>query len=237
MTDRVHKARARRNQLLFREVNERTKGLQATFGYFTERGSWVCECSDADCVEQVELTLPEYDWVRSDPRHFLVVPGHADTEVERVIVDGGRFAVVELQQGAPPREASELLYYYRLGSEPGFDYVSEVVTEWIDYTPEEHYADPGLGHTIVHPDDRVLLEELSARPELSPVTIRWIARDGHLVVTEHDVAPVTNGYGDVVAIAGRATLVAEATSASRANPTAVRALRGSRASRPSSRAI
>jgi PAS domain-containing protein len=206
MADRIQRTRAAENQRLFREVNERTKGVQDTFGYFVERASWVCECSDVRCLEPIWMTIPEYEWVRADPRHFVVVRGHGDDAVERAIVDAGRFTVVELRE-PPAREPSELLYYYRLGPEPGFEYVGEVATQWVGYTPDEHYADPELGQKLIHPDDRAVLQAIAARPDLSPIRIRWLTRDGRLLVTEHRLAAVREDEADAVAVAGRATLV------------------------------
>lgn len=205
----VERARAAENQRIFRDVNERMKDVQTDFSAGIERAAWVCECSAIDCADEVWMTIPEYEWVRADPRHFLVVPGHGELEIERPIVDAGRFSVVELRDAAPLAPA-ELLYYYRLGRRRGFEYVGELATDWTGYTPEEHYADPDLGVKIVHPGDRDLLEALGGQPELSPVILRWVARDGRLVVTEHHLAPVTAEHGEVVALAGRALLVREA---------------------------
>jgi hypothetical protein len=43
----------------------------------------------------VELTLAEYEEVRSDPTHFLILPGHELPEAEVVLKRNGRFGVVE----------------------------------------------------------------------------------------------------------------------------------------------
>src|ERR687897_514734 len=47
----------------------------------------------------------------------------------------------------------------------------------IGYTPEEHYADPQMRFKIVHPDDRHRIEEELRSPE-TPITIRWLRKDG-----------------------------------------------------------
>lgn len=90
--------RAARNESLFREVNEKIESLSrdsnSTFHEFS------CECADQACVERVPLTLEEYEYVRRDPTHFLVKPGHVYSDVERVVETDGsgtRFAVVEKQ--------------------------------------------------------------------------------------------------------------------------------------------
>jgi len=90
MEDKVRRAR---NEALFRDVNERIAESAERF----DAGStdFVCECADASCTHRVEATLEEYEGVRADGTTFLLVPGHAHTDIERVIEDRGRFHVVE----------------------------------------------------------------------------------------------------------------------------------------------
>jgi hypothetical protein len=77
--------RLARNELLFREVNERLRELGEGFSLVAEHGSFVCECSDTGCTEPVEITLEQYRRVRSDERHFVLVAGHARPELEHVV--------------------------------------------------------------------------------------------------------------------------------------------------------
>jgi hypothetical protein len=85
-----------RTEALFRDVNERIAETSAGFdGATTE---FVCECSDPSCVHRIEATHDEYEDVRTDGATFLLAPGHADHEIESVVVDRGRFHVVEKLQ-------------------------------------------------------------------------------------------------------------------------------------------
>jgi hypothetical protein len=70
-------------EALFRDVNERIAETAERFG--ADETEFVCECSDTDCAERVPATLEEYDRVRADGTHFLVVPGHEDSRIERVV--------------------------------------------------------------------------------------------------------------------------------------------------------
>lgn len=54
-----------------------------------------CECSDANCAAQLDLTLTEYESVRTHAARFVVVAGHEELEVERVVETQPRFRVVE----------------------------------------------------------------------------------------------------------------------------------------------
>jgi hypothetical protein len=91
--------RLARNQALFRETNEAI-----------ERGQWPsdplkpvrfrCECSRIDCGDAVELTLAEYEQVRSAARRFVVVSGHEMVEIETVVSRAEGHVIVEKQDTA-----------------------------------------------------------------------------------------------------------------------------------------
>ena len=86
--------RLSQNQALFRDVNERVAKMA---GDFVMEGplSFICECSDTACSSQVELTLEEYERVRSVPSWFFVLPGHELGAVEDVYERSPRFVIVE----------------------------------------------------------------------------------------------------------------------------------------------
>jgi hypothetical protein len=89
----LRQIRLSRNQVLFREVNER---LEKASHAFAADGpiSFVCECSSTDCVAQIELSHDEYERVRSVPTWFAVTPGHEIPEIEDVVDLTERYAVV-----------------------------------------------------------------------------------------------------------------------------------------------
>jgi hypothetical protein len=87
-----------KNEALFREVNERIREVSGRVVAFDGETAlqFVCECSDEQCNEAVELTLPEYEAVRAVPTHFLVAPGHVwERQTEHSVRDGGRYVVIE----------------------------------------------------------------------------------------------------------------------------------------------
>jgi hypothetical protein len=100
--------RAARNESLYREVNERIEELNQCFDAALEAGaSWVCECADTECCERMEMTLGEYEELRSHPDRFAVLPGHVVGAVERVVDTRDRYLVVE-KIGPAARVAAEL---------------------------------------------------------------------------------------------------------------------------------
>jgi hypothetical protein len=95
-----------RNEALFREVNERIEDVQADFAG-DGRTDFLCECGSEDCTTPISLTLTEYEQVRENPKHFVIVPGHDIVDVERVVELTDRYAVVEKLPGAPATLALE----------------------------------------------------------------------------------------------------------------------------------
>ena len=94
--------RARRigeNEILYRTVNEKIEDLNAAFGTLTETMTVVCECGDGACAEQIELDVPTYERVRSDPTLFVTVPGHEEPDVESVVERSDDFQVVRKDKG------------------------------------------------------------------------------------------------------------------------------------------
>jgi hypothetical protein len=88
------------NEALFREVNERVEEVATglVVGYGEADGlliGFICECGSEDCSESLEITHRRYEAVRSDPRSFLVLPGHEDLDIARVVERHSRFLVVE----------------------------------------------------------------------------------------------------------------------------------------------
>jgi len=98
--------RVAKNEALFRQVNERIEEINEKLAGDSE-SDFLCECGDDDCTEPVTLNLSEYEVVRSNPTHFVIVPGHEVIDVERVIRETDRYAVVEKFLGEAGRIAVE----------------------------------------------------------------------------------------------------------------------------------
>ena len=82
--------RIARNETLLREVNERVKEVVPSEGGI----QFICECGDEACIEQVTLTVEEYERIRSDPVQFFVKPGHQIPEVEEVVEEHDHYLLV-----------------------------------------------------------------------------------------------------------------------------------------------
>jgi hypothetical protein len=86
-----------RNEERFRDANERLKLRLADLAW-NNRVPFICECADADCMEVVELTLADYERVRSRGAYVLVA-GHEDRLEGVVIERGNRHVVVDAASG------------------------------------------------------------------------------------------------------------------------------------------
>ena len=85
--------RLARNQVIFREVNERLRALADAVP--DGKSDYLCECSDVQCTDKIELRLFEYESVRARPKTFFIIPGHERLEVERIVDELDSYSVVE----------------------------------------------------------------------------------------------------------------------------------------------
>jgi hypothetical protein len=85
------------NQTIFREMNEWIEedrdGREgsARLGFDT----YICECGDAACSEPILLTRNEYESVRSVGVRFAIALDHENPEIDLLVGEYPRFAVVD----------------------------------------------------------------------------------------------------------------------------------------------
>jgi hypothetical protein len=79
--DDVTAEKIARNNSVFRAANDDIEAAAIEVGLPPEDWTpFICECSDAHCVQIVRLTLERYRHVRSNPRWFVHAIGH-ETEI------------------------------------------------------------------------------------------------------------------------------------------------------------
>ena len=82
-----------RNEAFFRAVNE---GIaEASEKFESEEAEFLCECGDAHCTHRLEVPLNEYEAVREHPERFIVRHGHVESDVEEVVKNRRRYAIVD----------------------------------------------------------------------------------------------------------------------------------------------
>lgn len=156
-----------------------------------------------DEIEQAAEIAVNYDVpiVPCEPRYLPLLPGtvRAELRSERALRQSEeRFR--RIAENAP-----DLIFRWSYAH--GFDYVSPASVDVIGYTPEEHYADPGLAYRSIHLDDIPIYESVFsdlADPN-GPrryCVIRWQHKDGHIVHVEMRMTPIFDRYGNLIAIEG-----------------------------------
>ena len=90
--------RLARNEALFREVNESVHDVHSEWSAIAP-GSHalrvVCECSDDTCTEAIDVDPELYAAVREVRERFILLPGHEDLSIERVVEEADGYIVVE----------------------------------------------------------------------------------------------------------------------------------------------
>jgi hypothetical protein len=98
------------NEVVLREVNERiaekssdleARGLSGS----GETSEYLCSCGRPDCDQSIELTLEEFAAAHARDDQFIVAPGHYLAEIEEVVADHERYAVVRKKPGYRPQDA------------------------------------------------------------------------------------------------------------------------------------
>jgi hypothetical protein len=95
------------NEALFRQVNEKIQEVGERSGAVEEEplSEILCECGDEHCTEQLEISIAEYQRVRSDAALFIIAPGHDAPSLEVVTVDADGYQVVSKRPGPPEQLA------------------------------------------------------------------------------------------------------------------------------------
>ena len=87
-----------------RDTNESIEASIQTTGRCSA-DMFFCECGDPRCDRTVCVTVQEYESVRERPNRFLIMVNHENPEVECVISETERFAVIETLIGEASKVA------------------------------------------------------------------------------------------------------------------------------------
>jgi hypothetical protein len=100
----VRQERSAKNEALLREVNERIEEVGERLQVLPEDEAldFRCECGRPACESSVSMSVEAYRHVRSDNDRFVLVPGHEDPEIERVVERAERYVVVDKRPEAEP---------------------------------------------------------------------------------------------------------------------------------------
>jgi hypothetical protein len=86
--------RAARNEEVVRDVNTQIEQGAELHGVASPM-PFHCECGQTPCLEKVELPPLLYERILANRYRFVVVPGHEQPGVERVVAEHESFLIVE----------------------------------------------------------------------------------------------------------------------------------------------
>jgi hypothetical protein len=86
--------RVAKNEILFRQVNERILEIEGD-RWRVDPVDFMCECGNMSCTRVLQMSVVDYERLRSDPARFGVIPGHELPDVETVVEKHPHYVVVE----------------------------------------------------------------------------------------------------------------------------------------------
>jgi hypothetical protein len=103
----VHEAEQRvRHEVAFRRANEQLAAVQDGLRIEDAPAPFICECDEVTCFQVLFVRRSDYERVRAEGRHFVVVTGHNGHE-SRLVAEHNGYCVVE-KQGRSGELAAEL---------------------------------------------------------------------------------------------------------------------------------
>ena len=81
------------------EINGRRVNEAIERGAEEESAVFVCECGHLGCSTTLELSIADYEAVRTNFDRFLIAPGHEIDQVDRVVERHANHVVVVKREG------------------------------------------------------------------------------------------------------------------------------------------
>lgn len=100
---------------------------------------------------------------------------------------------------------------FRLGPEPGLEYISSAVRTVLGWDPQQYYDDPAFLFETIHPKDRQLVLDVLSDPDRSsePLVLRNRTKDGQYRWIEQHMVLLRDESGAPLAIQGSAHDITE----------------------------
>ena len=92
-----------RTEVRSRTRNEWIETTKDAFGETDEAGmaTFACECSFRGCESLIQLTRAEYEFVREHGGYFAIALDHENPELDRLVEEFQRYALIEKLTGEP----------------------------------------------------------------------------------------------------------------------------------------
>jgi hypothetical protein len=94
----IRAGRYAENEAAYRRINERIRSYEERDDQGeSDPVTFLCECAEGACIDQIHVSLAEYREARQRARRFIVAPHHDAPEMERVVERHPDYWVVEKQ--------------------------------------------------------------------------------------------------------------------------------------------
>ena len=114
-------------------------------------------------------------------------------------------------------QAPDIIYRIRLFPDIRFEYINPAFTQVTGYTAEELFQHPELSMALVHPEDiKYITDSAQGILPARPTRIRWIHKDGSLIMTEQHTQRIFDEKDNFVGFEGIARDVTERVRAEKA---------------------
>lgn len=86
--------RVRENEETFASANERIRASAERYD-FDQLVPFICECSNTTCTETIRLSVETYRQAKDGGDAFILLSGHEDSQVEKIVAHGDGYVLVE----------------------------------------------------------------------------------------------------------------------------------------------
>jgi surfactin synthase thioesterase subunit len=90
------------NEVIFKQINKDIDGFLHDMDVEKVlRAPFYCECSDLHCTQRIEISAAAYEAVHRNPKHFILVNGHEEPTIEKVLERRSDYTIVEKLRELP----------------------------------------------------------------------------------------------------------------------------------------
>lgn len=93
------------NEVVFRHHNERVKQQADNLLPEEDKGSipigFMCECSNEHCRERIQIPVEQFKKHSTNPKQFLLLPGHEHVDIEYIISQKDGYNIAEKREYPP----------------------------------------------------------------------------------------------------------------------------------------
>jgi hypothetical protein len=106
---KLSERRLKENEIIFREANRNIADyVEEQVGADGLLVSFYCECARLNCRQRLQLTISMYKNLHSNNRQFIALEGHEIPEIEKVILKGDGYVVIEKTGEMPSQESVDI---------------------------------------------------------------------------------------------------------------------------------